>query len=115
MGNGAPFSYATGTYFSNLGSTQGLLSYGPDGSIADPNLQPEKTSSYEFGTDLRFLQNRVQFDITYYNATSVGQILPVPVAPSTGYGSLITNLGEVNNQGIEATLNGLMTMANRIV
>lgn len=104
VGNGAPFSYATGTYFSNLGATQGLLSYGPDGSIADPNLQPEKTSSYEFGTDLRFLQNRVQFDITYYNATSVGQILPVPVAPSTGYGSLITNLGEVNNQGIESTL-----------
>lgn len=73
--------------------------------LGNPNLKPEKTNSTEFGTDLRFLNNRIGVDFTYYNSKSIDQILPVPIAGSTGYSFQVVNTGSIQNKGMEIMLN----------
>ncbi|QXP77596.1 MULTISPECIES: SusC/RagA family TonB-linked outer membrane protein [Winogradskyella] len=72
--------------------------------IPNANLKPESTTSYEFGADLRFLDNRLRFDFTYYNANTKDQIISLPVAISSGYSQQVVNGGNVNTQGVEIVL-----------
>lgn len=72
--------------------------------IGNPNLQPVKTTEFEFGTEIRFFKNRLGVDATYYDKTTKGQILQVPISPSTGATRLVQNLGEITNKGIELTV-----------
>ncbi|MCD8260995.1 MAG: TonB-dependent receptor [Bacteroides sp.] len=41
----------------------------------NPALKPESTSSFETGTDLKFWNNRISLDFTYYTKTTKDQIL----------------------------------------
>ncbi|MFK7832028.1 MAG: SusC/RagA family TonB-linked outer membrane protein [Winogradskyella sp.] len=72
--------------------------------IPNANLRPERTTSYEFGTDLRFFKDRLRFDFTYYNNSTEDQIISLPVAISSGYNQQVVNGGEVNTQGVEIVL-----------
>ncbi|MCB4807663.1 SusC/RagA family TonB-linked outer membrane protein [Tamlana sp. 62-3] len=72
--------------------------------IANSNLKPEQITSYELGTDLRFLNNKLRFDFTYYNATTTDQIISLPIAISSGYNQQVVNGGKVNTQGVEIIL-----------
>lgn len=69
-------------------------------------LKPQKSTSYELGTDLSFLQNRLGLTFTYYKVNSEDQIIDLNVAPSSGVTGVRTNSGELQNQGIEFTLRG---------
>jgi len=69
--------------------------------LASPDLQAELTTEFELGTDIRFFQNRLSFDITYYNKHISKLIFSVPYAASTGYTNKTTNLGEISNKGFE--------------
>lgn len=86
--------------------------FGPNPSYRVPvtrnnlDLKPEKTKSYEFGLDIRFFDNRLNADFTYYNSTSTDQIFQVPVSGASGYTSQIINAGKVTNQGIEISISG---------
>jgi len=75
------------------------------GLINNPNLVPEKTSSWEVGTELRFLKNRITLDATYYNALTENQIAQVDQSSTTGYTGRILNVGSIENSGIELSLN----------
>ena len=68
------------------------------------NLVPEKSISYEFGADLKFLDNRVSIDATYYSQNIENQILRVPVSSTTGYDDALKNAGKIQNRGIELLL-----------
>lgn len=103
-GNGAFENYLTSNYFVSDGSTQGQLSYYPNGTIGNNELTPEFTKSFEVGTDLRTKNNRLGLDFTYYYSSSVDQIVVIPIANSTGFTSFATNIGEITNQGIEILL-----------
>lgn len=70
------------------------------------NLKNELKRSYEFGTELRFLNNRLGIDLTYYNASTTNQILPVEISSTTGYSTRLINAGEIRNKGIELFVNG---------
>ena len=72
----------------------------------DPELKPEETTAIEFGTDLRFFQNRLGLDFTWYKSNSKDQILRVPVSDATGFSTFITNAGEIENSGVEFILRG---------
>ncbi len=73
-------------------------------TIASPDLKPERTASTEFGADVRFLNNRLGVDFTWYKANSRDMIIPVPVSNATGATRFITNAGEIQNKGFEVTL-----------
>lgn len=71
----------------------------------NPNLKPERTISYEFGTDVRFFKNRLGFDFTYYENLSKDQIIFLPVPTSSGKESRLVNAGEIRSTGVEIQLN----------
>lgn len=73
-------------------------------TLGSPTLRPEKTTAVEIGTDLRFFENRLSLDFTWYKSNSKDQIIPVPVSNTTGYSTFVTNAGELENQGIELIL-----------
>jgi TonB-linked SusC/RagA family outer membrane protein len=73
--------------------------------LGNPNLLPQKTNSYEIGTDLAFFENRISVSATYYYEKTSDEILAVPIPFSTGYGFEEENLGEVTNKGGEITVN----------
>lgn len=72
--------------------------------LASPELQPEITKSWEVGAELRFLNDRVSLDASYYNSQSTEQIINVPVSTASGYRAKTINAGSVRNKGFEALL-----------
>lgn len=84
----------------------GVAGYTVNNTLFSTNLQPESISETELGGEFRFLDDRLGFDLTYYNRTRKNQILAVPIAASSGYTSEIENFGTVRNRGIELTLTG---------
>ena len=74
-------------------------------SMKNSVIKSERGRSFEFGTDLRFFNNRISLDVTYYNTTTKDLIVPVTIAPSSGYSSQVLNAGQIQNQGIELMLN----------
>ncbi len=75
-------------------------------TLGNPNLKPEHTNSYELGTEMRFLKNRIGFDFTWYNNKSVDQILSPRVSNATGYIFRSVNAGVIENKGFELTISG---------
>jgi TonB-linked SusC/RagA family outer membrane protein len=82
----------------------GQVGFSRFGRFGDLNLKPERTTAIEFGTDLRFFENRLGLDVTWYKSNSKDQIIPVPVSNTTGFSTFITNAGELENQGVELIL-----------
>jgi TonB-linked SusC/RagA family outer membrane protein len=82
----------------------GVSGFRPDQTLYDPNLKPQNTKNFEIGLDMKFLDNRIGFDYTYSDQTATDQIFSVPMAGSTGYGSFVTNAGEMSTQAHEIVL-----------
>ena len=83
----------------------------PDGGIGvNPTLskaiylEPEMTSSWEVGADLRFFRNRTRLDVAYYSTTVDNQIVTVRVSPSSGTILQCRNEGSIENKGLEVSL-----------
>lgn len=80
----------------------GVNAYEVSNQLGNANLRPEITTEFEIGTELKFFQNRLGFDVTVYNKNTVDQILPMQLANSTGYTTYFNNLGKIQNKGLEA-------------
>lgn len=75
-------------------------------TLANSNLMPENTFSWEVGTNLGFWNNKLEIDFTWYDAYTVNQIMKVKTSPSTGWGDRWINAGELSNKGFELQING---------
>lgn len=93
------------SYSTSIGGFGYLYAYEPT-TLSNINLKPEIATSYELGTEWKFFKNRVGFDFTYYNTVTKNQVLPIPLAYSTGYTLKIANVGEISNKGIELMITG---------
>lgn len=78
--------------------------YSPS-ELKNSDLKPEKTNSIELGADVRFFGNRLGLDIAVYQSTTKNQIISLPVSNTSGFSSRVINAGEVQNRGLEITLN----------
>jgi ferric enterobactin receptor len=74
--------------------------------IANTNLKPERTTSFEIGTELSLFNNRVGLEFNYYNNVSKDQILQAPVSTTSGFSNKLINAGQIKNSGIELLING---------
>ena len=74
--------------------------------IPSKSLRPEITTELEFGTDIRFFNNRLGLDFAWYNRDTKDQIIAASIAPETAYTSRVMNMGLVNNRGVELHLTG---------
>ena len=70
----------------------------------NPELVAERTKSLEAGLEAEFLDGKIGFDFTWYKANSFDQAIPVNLTSATGYVARFVNSGEVQNQGIEASV-----------
>lgn len=73
-------------------------------SISNPNLTWEKTQSSDFGLELGIF-NRIDFTADYYIKKTKDLLLEQPVAAVTGYTTMWSNIGSVQNKGLELELN----------
>jgi TonB-linked SusC/RagA family outer membrane protein len=83
-------------------------------TLNNPNLKPEMTRSWEIGAELKFLDNRLGLDFTYYNKASKDQIIPVAVSGATGYTLQVLNAGKITNNGIELFLTAVPVRVKNI-
>jgi iron complex outermembrane receptor protein len=67
-------------------------------------LVPQRNSSYEVGIEAGVLNNRLNFEFTYYQTKATSQILSSNLAPSSGASSITFNTGELSNKGIELVI-----------
>ncbi len=80
--------------------------FSESGDIANAGLKPEITTGIEAGADFRFLNGRIELDVTYYNQSTKDQILAVDISRASGYTGRILNAGEITNKGVELMLSG---------
>jgi len=102
-GNDASAFLITQTYSFLPGGPSGYISR--DGVKPFPNLKPEITTAQELGLEVKFFNNRVGFDLGYYNSNSRNQLFQVSIPPASGWSSEYVNAGLVRNSGIELTMN----------
>ncbi|GAB3838532.1 SusC/RagA family TonB-linked outer membrane protein [Hymenobacter jeollabukensis] len=73
--------------------------------LGNPRLKSELTTAYEGGLEMRFFQNRLGFDLTYYKSVSKDIIVNVPVPGPSGFTAQTANAGTMENRGVELALN----------
>ena len=96
--------YQTQNYYS-VWQTQWPYPVGSMSSrLAFADFKPEITNSWEIGTNLGFLKNRINVDFAYYNSLSENQIMDVKLAPSSGFDNIKQNAGSIRNNGFEALI-----------
>ena len=103
---------------SSVGPYQTLLTYGAGNShltrplggftsgdnLPNPNLKPFTSTELEFGFELRFLNDRLGLDVTYYDQKTTDDILNANISQASGFRTTSVNLGEIGNKGIELLL-----------
>lgn len=75
-------------------------------TMPNPDLKWEKTGQFDVGFNLGLFQNRLNFDIAYYNKKTTDLLLDCPVPHSTGFSTIFKNIGSVRNQGMDIMVNG---------
>ena len=92
-----------------------LMSYGnkylgnPGGTIttmANSDLTWETSYTLNLGLDFGLFDNRLRGTVEYFNRDSKDLLQDVPISSVTGFGSVLKNIGEINNKGFEIELSG---------
>jgi iron complex outermembrane receptor protein len=81
-------------------------------SVLQPNIKPSRKFSRELGLEMRFLQSRVGFDVTVYQDNTKNQILEIPATVESGVTSILINAGNIQNKGIEISLDATPVRTN---
>lgn len=81
-------------------------------TIPNPYLRWEKSYTFEIGLDLSFLENRINSNFTYYNRRTSDKYASLSLPASSGISSIMSNNGEIQNQGLEAELGFRIIEAN---
>lgn len=69
-----------------------------------PELHPERTKSFEIGTNAKFFNGRLGLDFTYYKSNTYNQTFEAKASASSGYSTFFIQAGDIANWGIEAML-----------
>ena len=94
---------------SSINGTPSLI---PGTQQGDLDIAPERQEEFELGFDASLFNNRFGVEFTYYKQDVTDLLLPRELAPSTGFGSRIENVGDLENEGIEILLRGAPIRTN---
>jgi TonB-linked SusC/RagA family outer membrane protein len=104
-----PYAYRPSLEF----KTTSFGGYGYGFTGPNLGLKPEFARSYEIGTELSFLQDRLGLDATFYRKQTKDQIVnDIRGSYGTGYVLFNLNGAETRNQGLELTLRGTPVLGN---
>lgn len=107
--NNLPNDYAsiatlgTGNYV--LGTTPASAIGQAPNTLANPNLQWEKSQTFDVGIDFGLFNNRITGSFDYYNKLNTQLLLNVQVPEATGFQTYLNNIGSVRNIGQELQIN----------
>lgn len=74
-------------------------------NYANPDLQWEKTTKFDIGLSLGFINDRILLNASYYNSLTTNLLAQLPLTSQTGFDSYVGNFdGEVENKGFEIDL-----------
>ena len=98
--------------FASRGLWAGGTNYGDQPGIApsqlaNPDLKWETTRQYNFGLSGSLFRQRLSFEANYYDKFTYDLLLDQPVAPNTGFASVVRNVGEISNKGVELLLTSI--------
>jgi TonB-linked SusC/RagA family outer membrane protein len=99
---------AVNAFDTNILNPIGIAGFAPPNAVV-PNgssLSPESQTSLELGLELGMLNNRFNFDLTYYDNTTEDQRILIDAPSGSGFNKYIINAGEISNKGIELSLSG---------
>lgn len=96
--------------FASLGLYGGGYNYGGNSGIApiqlpNPDLKWETTAQTGFGFDLGLYRDRITLNADFYMNKTKDLLLERPIPPSTGFTSITSNIGTLENKGYELVLN----------
>jgi outer membrane receptor protein involved in Fe transport len=97
VGNDPFYAYLTIPTYAINGATGPSLTT----SMKNPNLEPERTKSWEAGIDLVLFRNKLKLNATLYESRTYHQFFDIQLDPSSGYTDVWVNGGRVANKGIE--------------
>lgn len=98
-----------------LDLTYGLLGYSYNGrplgtinqqTVPNNMLRPLNVDEFEIGLDLRMLQNRLGFDMAFYDKLTTNDIAIESISGTSGYSGVSVNVGSIRNRGVEFLLTG---------
>lgn len=94
--------------FSSLGLF-GVSTYGgfpglAPSQLSNPDLRWEETTQYNLGLDITLFDNRISTTIDVYQAYTENLLLSRPVPATSGFATFTTNIGALENRGIEFSL-----------
>jgi TonB-linked SusC/RagA family outer membrane protein len=92
-------TYATGANYNGQSGVR-------IGGIPSADLSWESTDQADFGLDLGLFDQRLSLSADLYKKVTNGLLFSMPLPQYTGFSSYWTNLGEIENKGIELALNG---------
>ncbi|SHM12475.1 iron complex outermembrane recepter protein [Chitinophaga jiangningensis] len=107
-----PYTINSGYYNSsnwsgmNSGSSLPLITFYPNGQLPNMALKPSISKSWEFGANVRFLNNRLGIDAAWYRTVVNNQIIPLATTNESGVSSRFVNAGRMLNRGLELAING---------
>jgi len=81
-----------------------IAGYGSDVVIPDDNLKPEFVNTKEIGVELGFLNNKINFEATYFNQNNTNQVILITQSLATGFPNLLANAADFKNWGVELDL-----------
>ncbi|WP_422356735.1 SusC/RagA family TonB-linked outer membrane protein [Roseivirga pacifica] len=73
-------------------------------SIANMDLDWERTKQFDIGVDVSFLNGRLRTTLDYYSAKTTDLLFERRIPLITGFESIVTNIGSTQNKGIEVTI-----------
>lgn len=98
------FAEFLNTTFSVGNPYNGIPVIGNRSSLGDQQITPQFTNELEVGTDLEFFKRRIVVDFSWYKKITTDLISPVSVPASSGFSTFNTNIGEMENTGVEVGL-----------
>jgi TonB-linked SusC/RagA family outer membrane protein len=101
-----------GQYGYVLGSPQVLAIGQAPSNLPNPDIQWEKSQTYDIGFDFGFFSNRLTGSFDYYNKLNTELLLNVPILQSTGFSTQLRNAGSVRNIGQEFELTSRNLVGN---
>ena len=104
VGRDAEAEFRNKSFSGTSQNFNGLTTSTNNSFLPDPFIEPEFTTEYEIGTDLEMFNKRVVLDFSYYTRQSTNLISEVGTPAETGFTTLNTNGGSVENKGIEIGL-----------
>lgn len=90
-----------------IDSSGGFVITNTSGSqLGNTDLKPERMDEVELGLEGRFFDYRLSAEVSFYNRATLDLIVTQPLDPTTGYTNTATNIGKIENKGVEIDLNG---------